>query len=242
MRVVLAAVVLLGLCTNAVQGSIVSSAESNGIVLSYVEDSYRITDSFELDFSFVALVPGTIDTIVGFSDPGNLGKHVTDLTAYFNFWGKNTHLGNPGGETFFNFNVAGWTDITPLVIPQPPYTGNDQQVSMAVGPLTDISTPLEFTMKFDSDRIDWQAPVGNWDDIATFFVAVFETGDLQGAWRIDVGYTDTSPFQPRLRIEPFPEGDFGTPGVVPEPASIAIWSVIGLVGVGMAYRRRRKSA
>jgi len=35
-------------------------------------------------------------------------------------------------------------------------------------------------------------------------------------------------------------GSAGTPQVIPEPSSIAIWSVIGVVGLGIAYRRRRR--
>jgi hypothetical protein len=34
----------------------------------------------------------------------------------------------------------------------------------------------------------------------------------------------------------------GSTGAVPEPASLAIWSVLALVGAGVGWRRRRKSA
>lgn len=37
-------------------------------------------------------------------------------------------------------------------------------------------------------------------------------------------------------------GSAGSPQVIPEPSSIAIWSVIGAVGLGIAYRRRRKQS
>lgn len=249
MRVVLAAVVLLGLCTNAVQGSIwVAPADHPVLEITDI----NVSNSFTLDFSLQG-VNFELHTLAAFADPAN--------SPLLNFSGRNQADAVPGGFTFWDFNAVGWNDITPLVIPQPPYLSNGQQVSLAVGPLTQagIGNPITFKMDFDSNVDDWIVPllsgdplgddaVWDWGAAGTFFLAAYRTDDDLGvvnhaAWRVDVGISSIADGGQFLeRIVPVAAGDFGEPPIVPEPASIAIWSVIGLVGLGVAYRRRRKAA